>query len=121
MSDVGEVAKAISIIGNIVYGELHPAQQSQLREAYDRGREKMDDWEKTAVAGDIQRLAYLWRQCLPAFTVHLSEDNIGKLEGIEVRGLNLNEWTGQFACAVTAEFLKESLAIIKTNEDVSRS
>ena len=36
MSDIGDVARAVEVVGKIIFEELHPSQQDQIKEAYEK-------------------------------------------------------------------------------------
>ena len=120
-SAVTSVADAVTIITKLIYANAHPSQQKQLAERQAYHADRVNQFSKSALAGDMASCRNLWRGVVPLYSTGLSDDDVNKLSSVAVQGLNAYEWLGQFDCAESAEFLKEAVAIIETNKDTSGS
>lgn len=114
MSDIGDVARAVEVIGKIIFSALHPSQQDQIKVAYEESFNRVADFRDSLLADNFTRCAILWDGSLPVIPVNISESQRAALEAVEVRGIDKYQWLGQFARAEGANFASKMTEIVQS-------
>lgn len=121
MSDVGDVARAVEVIGKIVFSALHPTQQAQIKAAYEDSQKRVDDYKDALLSNDTDMCERLELGFLFGIQANLGPGEINNLASRDAIGFNQFNQLGWFQRAEGGRFAQSVIAILETNKDTSGS
>lgn len=121
MSDVGDVARAVEVIGKIVFSALHPTQQAQITQAYEESKKRVNEYKDALLSNDTDLCERLELGFVYGIEADLGPGEINKLASRDAIGFNQFNQLGWFQRAEGGRFASAVTAIIETNKDTSGS
>ena len=121
MSDVGDVARAVEVIGKIVFAELHPSQQEQINDKFKESKERVNEYKKALLDDDVDLCRRLELGLMFGIEADFGPGEIEPLEREPATGFNKFNQLGWYQRAEGGRFATQVMEIIRTNTDTSHA